>query len=384
MNTARLALLPRDGLFCKDGRGWYTSDVGRGHAYAWPPPSTLRGAMRAAWGQALMAREARSLSAREWERETEAVTLGPLLTLARHVEETFAPRHRMWPTPADAVLVGGAVRRLHPRPHSEVHTLGSVEDDALEALWLPQLPRGKPQALPPFWTEASLVDWLRGVSPATPGVAGPARRVDVRVTLNARSQTAEPGMLFQEEVLEMLGLEAREWALALECTVPGEASGFPLGPVGLGGKRRLARAEPLGAEVFAAPAQLPAESPGLRLLLATPAHFERGWLPDGLERSEHEERPAWVGTLPGVEGRVVLRAALVNRPWELSSWDMARGRPRATRRLVPAGSTYFFERVDGRAFTALRPLWLAAWGGGHEEGLGRVLPGVWNPREEHP
>ena len=358
-----------------------------GVAVITPNPKTSGGARwnyLAAWGQALMDREARRLSSDEWERETEGVTLGPLLALARPVDEQFAPRHRMWPMPADALLVGGEVRRLHPRPHSGVDTLGSEDDDALEALWWPRAPEGKPQLLPPFWSEESLVHWLRGEPPMTPGVPGPTRRIDVRVTLNARSQTAEPGMLFQEEVLEMLGPQAREWALALECTVPGDASGFPAGPVGLGGKRRLARTEPLSAEVFAAPALLPDTAPGLRLLLVTPAHFTRGWLPDGLERSEHEGRPAWVGTLPGVDGKVVLRAALVNRPWELSSWDMAKGRPRATRRLVPAGSTYFFERVDGRAFTALRPLWLAAWGGGREEGLGRVLPGVWNPREEHP
>jgi CRISPR-associated protein Cmr3 len=48
---------------------------------------------------------------------------------------------------------------------------------------------------------------------------------------------------------------------------------------------------------------------------------------------------------------------------------------------VPAGATYFFEKVDGRGFTGLSTLWLAAWGGGRKEGLGRVLPGHWNPKE---
>ncbi|OJH33896.1 type III-B CRISPR module-associated Cmr3 family protein [Cystobacter ferrugineus] len=383
MNTARFALLPRDGLFCKDGRGWYTSDVGRSHSYAWPPPSTLRGALRAVWGQrALQVRGARAPSAEEWEQATQGVSLGRMLSLRRPLEEPFAPRHRMWPTPADALVVGGRVRRLLPRPHPEVHTLGTEDDDALEALWRPMAPAGKPKPPLPFWTEESLVGWLRGQAPSSPGVTGPERRVDVRVTLNAASQTAEPGMLYQAEVLEMLDGEEREWALGLECTHPGEASGFPWGPVGLGGKRRLALAEPVQAELFTAPRELPDRSPGLRLILATPAHFRRGWLPDGLEREEHEGRPCWMGELPGVEGRVVLRAALVNRPMELSTWDMARGKPRPTRRLVPAGSTYFFERVDGRPFTALKTLWLAAWGSDHEEGLGRVLPGSWNPNEE--
>ncbi len=385
--TARLALLPRDGLFCKDGRGWYTSDVGRSHAHAWPPPSTIRGALRAAWGQSLMVRSSRTLSPEQWEWETRELALGPVVALLRPLGEDFAPEHRRWPVPADALAVNGRLQRLLPRrPPPGVALLGSEDDVALEALWRPEPPPGKPRPLPPFWTEEALSGWLRGEIPESLGRSGPPCRVDVRVTLNASTQTAEPGMLYQTPVLEMLCREpsehgTHEWALGLECTLPEEAPDFPRGPLGLGGKRRLTLTEPLPPALFAAPRGLPERSPGLRWILATPAHFQRGWLPDGLERGEHEGRPAWVGTLPGVEGRVVLRAALVNRPLELSTWDMVRRRARATRRLVPAGSVYFFERVDGRPFTALSTLWLTAWGSGREEGLGRVLPGQWNPEE---
>jgi CRISPR-associated protein Cmr3 len=380
MSTVRFALLPRDGLFCKDGRGWYTSDVGRSHAHLWPPPSTVRGALRAAWGHSLMARTRGTLPPEAWERETQGVVLGMLLALWRpYGKDFFAPEHRLWPTPADALSVDGHMRRLLPRP-STVATLGPEDDDALEALWRPALPPGKPEPLPLFWTDETLRRWLRGEVPEPQRTLEPVRRADVRVTLDPSTQAAVPGMLYQAQVLEMVE-RSGEWALGVECALPEHSPGFPQGPVGLGGKRRLAMAEPVGAELFAAPADLPRSSPGLRLVLATPAHFQCGWLPDGLERGEHEGQPAWVGTLPGVEGRVVLRAALVPRPLELSTWDMARGGPRATRRLVPAGATYFFEKVDGRGFTGLSTLWLAAWGGGREEGLGRVLPGHWNPEE---
>ncbi|WP_224365785.1 type III-B CRISPR module-associated protein Cmr3 [Hyalangium versicolor] len=379
MSHARFALLPRDGLFCKDGRGWYTSDVGRSHAHVWPPPSTLRGALRAAWGHSLMARTQEVLTPEAWERETRGVTLGPLLALRRPWGHRFTPEHRLWPVPADALSVGGQLRRLLPRP-TDVATLGPDDDDALEALWYPPLPPGKPDPLPPFWTDECMRCWLRGEIPAPQSVPELVRRNDVRVTLDPATQAAMPGMLYQAEVLETLD-RSGEWALGVECALPEEAPGFPRGLVGLGGKRRLAVAEPVDAELFTAPGDLPKRAPGLRLVLATPAEFQRGWLPDGLKRGEHEGRPAWVGLLPGVEDPVVLRAALVPRPLELSTWDMARRKPRATRRLVPAGATYFFEKADGHDFTALQTLWLAAWGGGREEGLGRVLPGHWNPEE---
>jgi CRISPR-associated protein Cmr3 len=379
MSTARFALLPRDGLFCKDGRGWYTSDVGRSHAHPWPPPSTVLGALRASWGQALMARTSKPLSPQDWERETRDMVLGKLLTLRRPLGETFAAKHRLWPTPADALSVEGKVRRLQPR-FSEVATLGPEDDEALEALWRPCPPPGKPEPQPRFWTDAAMRRWLRGEVPESPCAPEPCRRSDVRVTLDFATQAAVPGMLYQAEVLEMLDREA-EWALGVECALPKDSPGFPHGPVGLGGKRRLAIAEDVTEALFAAPPDLPERSPGLRLVLATPAEFQRGWLPDGLERSTHEDKPAWAGHLPGVDEPVVLRAALVPRPLELSTWDMVRGAPRPTRRLVPAGATYFFQKVSGQDFSALSALWLTAWGGGRDEGLGLVLPGLWNPKE---
>ena len=388
--TAHFALLPREGLFCKDGRGWYTSDVGRSHSHPWPPPSTLRGALRAAWAYSRMAGSSRTFSLEQWEPETQGVALGAVLALLRPLGEDFSPRHRMWPAPADALITLGRVERLRPRrPPRDVGTLGSEDDAALEALWRPVLPEGKPTPSLPFWTEQALCGWLSGETPESPGQCGPSQRDDVRVTLNVNTQCAEPGMLYQTTLLEMLhrgpeGAGILEWALGVECTLPEPAPGFPGGALGLGGKRRLTLAAPVGPELFAAPRVLPERSRGLRLILATPAHFQRGWLPDGLEREAHEGGPAWVGTLPGVEGRVVLRAALVNRPMELSTWDMVRCEARPTRRLVPAGSVYFFERVDGCDFTALSTLWLAPWGAGREEGLGRVLPGLWNPKETTP
>jgi CRISPR-associated protein Cmr3 len=74
----------------------------------------------------------------------------------------------------------------------------------------------------------------------------------------------------------------------------------------------------------------------------------------------------------------------------VSGWDLAarggRGAPRPTRRLVPAGSVYFFERVDGQPFTrddALR-LWFSAWGRGQTEGFGRLVPGWWSVEGGNP
>jgi CRISPR-associated protein Cmr3 len=148
----------------------------------------------------------------------------------------------------------------------------------------------------------------------------------------------------------------------------------------LGGRRRITQAQPLDPAVFDFPANLPRGSRGLRLLLATAAEFARGWLPDGFEPTGDRESPC-VGRLPGLTGEVALRAALVPRPLHLSTWDMANRRPRPTRRLVPAGAVYFFQRTDRSGFSEsdFKALWLAPWGGAARDGLGLVAPGRWDP-----
>ncbi|ABF85936.1 putative CRISPR-associated protein Crm3 [Myxococcus xanthus DK 1622] len=394
MSDASFALLPRDGLSAKDGRGWYTSEVGRGYSLPWPLPTTVRGALRAAWGHDAMAVSGAVLAPDEWERCSEEVRLRHLVALRRPLGESFSLAHRMWPFPADAVCVRDAdgsehLERLEPRPDGAA-TLGPDDDDAREALWHPRRnSSGKPMAAPLFWPEARMMAWLRGAvepSSETPDALTP--RTDIHLAIDVETQASQDSMLHSREVVELLRLQRHsgrtpvleEWALGLSCAWPAPASGAPRGPLGLGGRRRLSAVEPLKVDLFAIPDGVARATRGLRLVLATPAEFQRGWLPDGFERVAGTP-PRYVGRLPCIDAPVVLRAALVPWPLDVSGWDMVRRRPRPTRRWVPAGAVYFFEKHSGGDFTAneLRALWLASWGGGHAEALGQVLPGVWQP-----
>ncbi|AEI63912.1 type III-B CRISPR module-associated Cmr3 family protein [Corallococcus macrosporus] len=395
MRDACFALLPRDGLSAKDGRGWYTSEVGRGYSLPWPLPTTVRGALRAAWGHDVMADSGTALSPEAWEHDSEPVKLQRLVALRRVLGATsFRQAHRMWPAPADAARVldtEGVERQVRLEPHpGGASTLGPDDDDAREALWHPRRSAsGKPLPAPLFWPESRMVAWLSGAPDAsTPEREAPPPRTDIHLAIDVETQAKQDSMLHSREVVECLRVQSRdagrltleEWALGVSCAWPDLASGLPRGPLGLGGRRRLSDVERLDGGLFAMPEGLAQETRGLRLVLATPAEFQRGWLPDGFERVAGAP-PRYVGRLPGVEAQVVLRAALVPRPLEVSGWDMVRRRPRPTRRWVPAGAVYFFEKHGGGDFTAneLRALWLASWGGGHAEALGQVLPGVWQP-----
>ena len=386
-----LVLMPRGGLFLKDGRGWYTSDVGRSYGHAWPLPPTVGGAIRAAYGRVRV--EAKKEP--DWSALARDLTIARPLALRRPLgADQFTVDHRLWPTPGDAFYdADGRVTPLVPvkDPCLAGLDLGQEDEDgAFAALWRPRLPHdGKPGMRPVFWCESEILEWL-GSAPAKgsrviPG-CNPPRRTDIHVTIDPDSQTAEPAMLFSCDVTEPLGRASesdtsiREWGLAVACKLPGDehADQLAAGPILLGGRRRMATSEKVSADLFEAPAQLVQAAQGrrgLRLLCVAPALFQRGWLPDGFERQGNE----YIGNLPSIPGDVILRAAIVPRPLHLSTWNMLKREPRPTLRLVAPGSVYFFEKPNG-VFSAAecKSLWLAAWGGEQENGLGTVIPGRWD------
>jgi CRISPR-associated protein Cmr3 len=381
------ALLPRDGLFCKDGRGWHTSASGRGHALDWPWPSTVLGAIRTAWGRQEEDTKGSALGAREWREHTAEIRLGKTLALRRPHRVAWATEHRVWPVPADALWLEGKDRvyRLDPVP-GHIATMGRNDDEAREALWWPRFERlEKPLHPPRWWSEADFCAWLEGKSVPIHTecqVLALQSRIQVRVRIRPEELTADEGVLFSHDVLETLDRRA-EWAIGVEASL-GAGRLPPL--MTLGSDSRLACIEELPSGLFDPPASLlngfGSGSKGLRLVVVTPTCFSAGWLPDGLDVHDREYR----GHLQGVDGEVVLRAAFVPRPINVSGWDMAandgRGAPKPTSRMVPPGAVYFFERCDGNLFdeTAARALWLAALGQRTDEGFGRVVPGVWSPR----
>lgn len=386
-----LALIPRDGLFCKDGRGWFTSASGRGHALDWPFPSTLLGALRTACGRAIEASQRRPLTAEEWLGRTAEISLGATLALRRPLGDAFAPAHRLWPVPADALFLEGRdqVTRLDPKPPL-VATLGRDDDDAREGLWWPvEDDRGKPLTPPRWWLDAEFSAWLAGDAVAADADGeqkrpSMQRRLQAHVGIVAETQTAEEGILFAHDVFETLDDDRCEWGIGCMVKLP-SGMPLPLSPVTLGSDRRLARVEDLEPQMFAIPDLVLTafgtleDSRWLRLVAVTPLCFERGWLPDGLTRRDGKYR----GRLEPIGADVVLHGAFVPRPQHVSGWDMARNLIKPISRLVPPGAVYFIERCDGRPFGKddAQRLWLGAWGQRTNEGFGQVVPGAW-PRED--
>lgn len=385
--TADIAVSPRDGIFFKDGRDWYASESGRGHAVPWPFPSSLRGAVRTVWGRQAEVRAGEPFGPAQWEANTRDVCLGPSIALRRLISEDWSPRHRMWPTPRDCWFgaPGTPVKRLVPR-RSRVRTLGSGAE-AVDGLWRPDMPHGKQSSLPSFLNDDEFLAWLGNGTLKAPSEAEVATRsllsrVDVRIAMNPATGAAAEGALFVSEVLETLQPAfsgTHEWGIGMQVTIP-SATGLE-GVFTLGSDRRLGGAQRVEGGLFAFPRlSIPRASNGLRLVVVTPAEFSGGWLVDGFSLRNGQ----FVGHLPGIDAELALRAALVPRPIYVSGWDMANRKPKASRALVAAGATYFLQKASGGMFGAqeIESLWLAALGQAQAEGFGRVVAGPWEIENE--
>lgn len=374
--TTHLALVPRDGFFAKDGRGWHTSASGRGHGLDWPWPSTVLGALRSLWGRGEESRSNTTFTPEEWRTRTQPIALGRTLVLRRAHGADWSTEDATWPVPLDALWLEGRseVHRLDPvKPIAP--TLGRDDDEAREALWRPVPDDAqKPLAGPRWWSSEELTSWLAGEAVKVREESlGTTRRIQVHVGIRPEELTSDDGVLFSHDVVETIDPSA-EWALGVEVVLPvGELPKVAT----LGSDSRLSRVELLPAALFEPSAcvleALRSSGTGLRLIAVSPLCFEKGWLPDGFVNTNGEYR----GQLAGLE--VVLRAAFVPRPIHVSGWDMAKREPKPTARMVPPGSVYFFERTDGKPFseTEAKSLWLTALGTRTNEGFGRVVPGVW-------
>jgi CRISPR-associated protein Cmr3 len=343
-------ITPRDTLCVRDGSG---SVVNTMRTLAMPWPSSLAGLFRtrSATGQ-----DGRFEHPDPEQLLTAVSSLGPLLVRqgSGPVEELFVP------APRDVVFFGdgqGATQyRLQPLPRDpSEHTDGAIR--SLELVGLAnQAPKGKVVTGPMFWCWPEVEQWLlrpaerldrdtpwmNGTGRLTLGCLAVERRT--HVALDPHTQTASDGLLFSTHALRFVTAKREQLALLGGCT-----GGTPhQGVVTLGGERRPSFLNAAQTELPTCPAELRArQGPRYRVVLLTPGVFRAGAVP------EH------------ICGAKVV-AACVPRPEVVSGWEMpgngrGTGRPKPSRRVVPAGSVYWVElEQQDTASTWLERVWMSS------------------------
>ncbi|MDD5033358.1 MAG: type III-B CRISPR module-associated Cmr3 family protein [Methylococcaceae bacterium] len=406
---------PRSPLVFRTGRVGLNGNAGR-NLYAFPLPGTVAGAVRAAYADAngWFEREGMKDSHEDLVR---AISVeGPLLA-SQALEGGGLKVY--FPKPADAVyLKNGSLvqlRKARPQP------LGPGEGcdlphPKLEPVSLDTPELVKPIEFLPFWHPHIMEKWLLGEQlpekdPESWGKCPLPQSLRTHVQIDRARRAHKDEGLFESAGLDFAPRLQQiktdphwdhQYGLLVRATVGeslGEAIHGHVGRFGADGRTaRFASANEWPAIGEKLSKALSALKPGsrFRLVLVTPAIFQHGWRSDLRMEStrqrrgltaifQHGWRPDWLdehdltGTLPGLPGvKVRLVAAALDRWQPYSGWDMEEKKVRAIRRLVPAGSVYWFELVEGNG-AELTKLWLAPIGAAKSDGrdgFGLVLPGL--------
>ena len=340
-----------------------------------PPPSTVAGCLRTAW-------------ARENHRPfgphlAQVSVAGPLLL-------TRAGRI-LAPKPADALYFeqGGPAQCVRAQPSVFAHGCGADLPDDLLPVQLTKRIAGKPGPGPAWWSWDDLLKFRGGqdvqhASLCTNGWSPPPGDRRTHVAVKPATGAAKEGQLFQTEGLDLDApddgpVRAARGGLRFLARCD-ESLGTAL--VHLGGERRLAALQPEPVATWPTPPEgwlddiLDAK--GLCLTLLTPGIFSCGYRPGWLDTNLLGHPPG-----AGVSALTLkLRAVAVDRWQPHSGWDLANHCPRPTRKLAPAGATYWFSILDGANKETLDPLWLASVCDDDQDrrdGFGLALPSPWSP-----
>lgn len=371
---------PRDPLIFRDGRP-FTADPGaRAVSLPFPYPSTLAGAARTL---SVSGHRQQHFDEQLVEQLLAKSLRGPLLV---SLNENGTFKDFFVPAPADALML-----RVKDKPQSALrqwlHPLAlpaGVEIDFRELPYLvgPSHPRPDkvhPQA-PSFWRWDVFEKWLEApvneeLIPQMDalGLQRLPREYRVHVRMNAETQTVDPGGLFVTGGLEFVNApiangrpqieQTTEFAFVVDTDAELSSSwGF------LGGERRVVQWKPIAQGSFPAcppqVAQAIAEQRACRLILLTPAYFEEGFLPGWLQERYKFD----------------IVASAIRRYQVVSGWDYKEGKPKPTRRLVPAGSVFFLKDIqDVDEFIA--SVWMSNVSDGAQnrrDGFGLAVLGAWD------
>lgn len=342
---------PSDVLLFRDGRSFSAATEDRLATGVFPPrPTVFYGALRSALLSEQEADFALSdfgltgLAAEVAGTQTETGTLAlTRFALARRDEDGSV--QRFYPVPND-VLVRKDDRRERSKNRDYTY-LRPTEDppgrtnlpDGIDLLWYEGedvYTRAKGY-LPETAFRRVLAGDLEAVGANLIEAEGLFRKEPRTSVAIGEDGTAEEGMLFTVDFTRTS--DTVGFALQLD----GDAGLLPdTGWLRLGGKARSAR---YYAGVDPSPLDPQSDDLGdkirkqerFKLMLTTPAVFEHGWRPDGIDAEGN-------GTIAGCPVR--LAGAAVGKSVPLGGWDLAKGRPKPTRLAVPTGSVYFFELDD--------------------------------------
>ena len=423
MNTMYLSIAPHDPIIARDGRPFGIGQGIRMRSLDWPYPSVLAGSLRTMLGKMNGG----------FSGEAVDNLLKDLLDIRIAGPLPLKNMKLYLPIPKD-ILAKENSNKLEAIPLRPANLRNGEVCDFPNSRLLPaMIPERdddkddddfKPKKLPAFWSMKKMTEWL--INPS--GIDFILCR-DLKEKDDDRDNGCDgkkkkecwdddPDFLESPEIDERVhtGIDAKTGAAAVEAGLFFMSAGLDLSTTESGGSIHLAarietdntfeemigklnEIHPFGGERRLAhwskadesvgwwcPPEIPSKlnelnSRKIRMVLATPAIFSKGWMPGWLDSETLEGIPPKLKD--DQEFKLKLISACTDRWRPISGWSAeakSRG-PKAIRRMVPAGSVYFFEAESAEAASDLaESCWLESVCDEEQDrkdGFGLAIWGVW-------
>lgn len=388
-----LQLTSHDPLVARDGRPFGAGQGNRMRGLPWLLPSVVAGSFRTAL---VKSREGVNFSGDIPQRLMQIAVAG---IFPVHDGNLYLP------APNDAVMEpdknGKGIKSLHRAVPQSITGGCDLPEDSLQPVMLSESQAGedfKPAEVPTWWPAGKYTEWLLGKKMCfDPSFLGsPLSETRDHVSLDAERGAAAEGQIFSTVGLNLthlprFGMESSkhlserfaEIHLSTRVNIPDSEITLKMDPSfrinhSLGGERRMVHWQRCEKQVtgWVCPDEIREvliQAEQVRMILATPGIFKDGWKPGWL--NEQLE-----GAPPGCDSKLKL-VGVCNHRWKaISGWSLAEPRgPKPIRRMVPAGSVYFFKCEKGAA-TKLADQWLQPVSDHEQErrdGFGLAVWGTW-------
>lgn len=401
-----LQLTPHDPLVARDGRPFGVGQGNRMRGMAWPLPSVVAGSFRTALVKGSLGLD---FSENMPQRLMQIAVAGvfPILMNNGNPQEMYLP------APSDAVAEpsddGTGIKAVHPVIPPKTMVGGcDLPRNGLLPVMLSETQANKdfkPADVPAWWPVSQYAEWIVGkkVSFCSAFLHSPIQETRDHVCLDADRGAAAEGQIFSTAGLNLsylprFGVNNRdgkisfadrfaEIALSTRIDIPDSEAELKIKhdfeiwhP--LGGERRLVHWNNLGDNGFwncpTAVGKALENATQIRMVLTTPAIFRDGWKPGWLNDQ-------LAGSPQGSDIKLKL-VGVTNGRWKaVSGWSLANTKdqprgPKPIRRMVPAGSVYFFKCERPGDAAPLAQQWLQSVSDDQQErrdGFGLAAWGTW-------
>ncbi len=370
----RILIEPNDVLMFRDGKPFAGGDDHFARGAFPPPPSTIYGALRS------HILSIRSGQFQTFKKEPEKISKeildeigspGKLGTLKINyfgvAENEGAQVKHFFPLPKDIVkekgVKNGKYQILKPQGSLRDIVLSNLPA-GLEYLWITD--EAAFESVAGFLSEDGMAKYLLGETPKAVIDLGEVYKIEERTGIrkNRATGSVETGGLYNVEYFRM----AKGFGFALE--IDGTKLFPDSGIIRLGGDHRSAKYSKLSWNDIDNKhiKEKVSKDNHFKIVLLTPAVFEQGWLPDGIDSNTGE------GVINGV--RAKMTAACVGKPIGIGGFDIVKEMPKIMNKAVPAGSVYYFELLDTDFEKLFDNLWLKSIKNKRQqEGFGITLIG---------